>query len=256
MAYGVNAPFGLKPLFSMLGGSWTEKLNTYNIHVDKNTGETENDPSIFTGDPVIFDTGQKGHIKAYPFAQNGTDEKNTTPVLGVFQGCEYTLPTGELVKSSYWPGKRTNVMPGSHIRAFVLDDPYIVYDIQVSTWDDNEEHARLGANLFGSNCGLGLGGDGANVKNPSEGSMRTGQSAAYLAIFFFEHDNEVNGNTNVSSKNDSPTLPLKILGYTLKAENYPTEIKNGAEVIRPYLNARVIINNHVFKTGTTGFNFK
>lgn len=53
MAYGVNAPFGLRPSSSINGGSWTEKVNEYFISASAD-GNTTYASNIFTGDPVIF----------------------------------------------------------------------------------------------------------------------------------------------------------------------------------------------------------
>ena len=47
MAYGVNAPFGLRPLCSINGGSWTEKTNEYNIAVGQNAGVLVHMPHLF-----------------------------------------------------------------------------------------------------------------------------------------------------------------------------------------------------------------
>ena len=53
MAYGTNAPFGLRPLSSISGGNWTEKTNAYFIAASAD-GATTYGTNIFTGDPVIW----------------------------------------------------------------------------------------------------------------------------------------------------------------------------------------------------------
>ena len=119
MAYGVNAPFGLRPLSSINGGSWTEKTNQYYISTSAD-GATTYNTSLFTGDPVIWNSVAAnqggGTIARCTFNTDGNNDANTVSVLGVFAGCEYTLPTGVLVKSAYWPAS-TAVYQGSTIKA-------------------------------------------------------------------------------------------------------------------------------------------
>jgi hypothetical protein len=143
MAYGVNAPFGLRPLSSISGGSWTEKVNEYYIYADS-TGQTTYGISIFTGDLVVLSASLAtvNTIQLYlpTYTQNNAGAgantfAQTTPVLGVFMGCEYTSVvngTNNLIKSAFWPAA-TQVVPGSVIKAYVLDDPDVVFDIQIST---------------------------------------------------------------------------------------------------------------------------
>jgi hypothetical protein len=163
MADKKNAPYGLKPACSITGGAWTEKTTEYSI-ATKAGGDVTYATPIFTGDPVIRNStlalgGENvggGTIARYGFNADGSNAANTVPVLGVFWGCEYTLATGELVKSSYWPGN-VAVQQGSQIKAYIIDDPMVVYDIQVSTWTDSRANAIFTANLFGQNFGFGLG---------------------------------------------------------------------------------------------------
>jgi hypothetical protein len=66
-------------------------------------------------------------------------------------GCEYfstNTGTNNLIKSPFWPAS-TVVMPGTFIKAFVIDDPDVVYDIQISSSTDaNVGNARLLALLL------------------------------------------------------------------------------------------------------------
>ena len=55
MAYGQNAPFGLRPSCGINGGTWTEKTNEYEIYASAD-GTATYATSIFTGDPVVFGT--------------------------------------------------------------------------------------------------------------------------------------------------------------------------------------------------------
>ena len=68
MAYGQNAPFGLRPICSINGGSWTEKVNQYEIYASDD-GATTYQTSIFTGDPVRWGTSVGGTA---PLGKMGT----------------------------------------------------------------------------------------------------------------------------------------------------------------------------------------
>lgn len=262
MAYGTNAPFGLRPLSSINGGSWTEKTTEYFIYTNA-AGTTTYGTSVFTGDPVTWNPtlANAGTISVYlparTVATPGT--YSALPILGVFQGCEYTDITGRLIKSAFWPGA-TLVYPGSVIRAFVIDDPDVVYDVQVSTPGDvlaNANFPTINATTvaypawFGRNLALDIGIDldpnpHVNVLNPASGSTITGQSAFYAVAS--------SGTTTNPLTNDylktTATLPLKALGYTLNPNNVAGSGLTLATT--PFLNIRVTINNHFYGHNTAG----
>jgi hypothetical protein len=251
MAYGTNAPFGLRPHSSISGGSWTEKVNEYYIYADA-AGTTTYGTSIFTGDPVIFNpaaaTTLAGAptIARYPI-DTATVVNEITPVLGVFVGCEYlstVTGTNNLIKSPYWPAN-ASVVPGSKIKAFVIDDPDVVYDIQVSTATNVLDDAKFSTDattsaFFTQNFAFGLGAGGANLvpNNPATGDTRTGQSGVYLNIVGTTATNRV-----------AATLPLKTIGLTSDPANV---FLDAAGAVRPFLNLRVTINNHISRVGNLG----
>lgn len=255
MAYGVNAPFGLQPISSISGGSWTEKVNEYYIYASAD-GATTYATSIFTGDPVIWNPAAATTISAIPTIarypiDTATVANETAPVLGVFMGCEYfstNTGTNNLIKSPYWPAS-TVVMPGTFIKAFVIDDPDVVWDIQVSTATNIANDARFGGTsnqaatlaYMGQNFAFGLGAGGGNLspQNPTSGSTRTGQSAIYLNMVGTTATNRL-----------LATLPLKALGYTQNPNNYIYEADG--TTARQFLNVRVVINNHVYRVGNLG----
>lgn len=273
MAYGVNAPFGLRPLSSIDGGSWTEKTNEYFIYADA-AGTTTYGTSIFSGDPVVFNPSndQAGTIARYlPAYANGTPSTfSTLPIVGVFQSCEYTNTTGNLVLSPYWPAN-TQVQAGSKIKAYVLDDPSTIFDVQVSTSIDANAEAFVAnpvfpntnatADLngsFGSNFALNIGGGTnfdtvqvggvANIyaNNPAGGDTRTGQSGFYLDV-----QTNTGGDATHDYNKTTATLPLKAIGFTLSPKNKPRLVDQTMETT-PFLNVRVLINNHYYKAGTLG----
>jgi len=255
MAYGTNAPFGLRPVSSISGGAWTEKTNEYFIFASPD-GATTYATSIFTGDPVIWNTAAATTISAIPtIARYPTDiatvANEVTPVLGVFVGCEYmstVTGTNNLIKSPYWPAS-AQVVPGSMIKAYVIDDPDVVWDIQVSTATNVANDARFGGTTstaatlayMGQNFAVGLAGGGANLvpNNPTGGSTRTGQSAMYLNMVGTTATNRL-----------LATLPLKALGYTQDPNNviYAAD----GTTANQFLNVRVVINNHVYRVGNLG----
>jgi|SRR5271154_446831 len=298
MAYGVNAPFGLRPISSITGGSWTEKVNEYYISSTTANGITTGYAnSIFTGDPVVFNTANSnvnsaftataGTIALYSpvYADATPSTFSVCPILGVFMGCEYlstVTGTNNLIKSAYWPGA-SQIVPGSLIKAYVIDDPEVVYDVQMSTHIAANANAFYGlaptlpvinpsgannqvtlAGSFGSNFALNVGGGGnfgtilANgnaigyTDNPATGSTLTGQSAYYLDV-----TTPTGGNLTHDYNKTLATLPLKAIGYTRNPNNIarlnPVEFAGNYTLANtPFLNVMVMINNHVWKAGTPG----
>lgn len=279
MAYGVNAPFGLRPICSITGGTWTEKVNEYYIFADQNGQNTYN-ASIFTGDPVVFTptaaniTGNAnvgGFITRYlPAFTDGTPSTfSALPLLGVFMGCEYFSTvngTNNLIKSPFWPAS-TQVVGGTLIKAYVIDDPNVVYDIQISssinaaanafvappTFPNTNTNAdTLLKGGFGSNFALNIGGgnnfdtvNASYANNPANGSTLTGQSAFYLDVC-----------TSTALNNDHDyrktvaTLPLKAIGWTQDPRNVAAP--GLTQATTPFLNVRVLINNHVYGHNVAG----
>lgn len=238
MAYGTNAPFGLRPLQSINGGSWTEKTNEYYIYADA-AGTTTYATSLFTGDPVIWNpaAAQAGTLAVYPSPNLTAADPSTAPILGVFMGCEFFDTLNRLTKSAFWPGA-TPVYKNSLIKAWVIDDPTVVYDVQVSTSTNDPTTAFFTPQMFGQNFVLSQGYGGNVVKNPATGSIVSGQSAFYL-------------NTQIRTvDHTAATLSAKAFGYTLNPQNIPPAQLTLATT--PFLNVRVMLNNHYFKAGTVG----
>ena len=106
-----DAPFGLRPIGRIGGTPFTGGQNRYRIAANYGT-------SIFQGDMVAQVTGGTVAIHA---------DGGTIPIVGVFNGCEYTDPTtGKVTFSNYYPAS-TNA---ADIIAFIIDDPMVVYEIQ------------------------------------------------------------------------------------------------------------------------------
>ena len=163
-----DAAFGMKPVRMIGGGAYTGGQSRYRIAANYGT-------SIFQGDMVAQVTG--GGIEVH--ADGGT-----VPIVGVFNGVQYTDPTTkEQVYSNYYPAS-TNA---SDLIAFVIDDPNVVYEIQADA-------AFPVADLFGN----------FDIVYTSSGSTVTGISGAEL---------------EVSTGATGTSLPIKAIDISADPEN-------------------------------------
>lgn len=157
MSYGVNSPFGLRPYGHLISG-------VDDIKVNSNYTISANSYSLNKGDPVIYTPsmgqyavvpngyqGKQSEIMLYNpvVVQNAAAANATTvipnvgspaaavigqaaqPILGVFQGCEYYTPNGTYVAQEYWAAGTPTKGP---VIASIIDDPYVIWDIQLSTY--------------------------------------------------------------------------------------------------------------------------
>jgi hypothetical protein len=216
----------------------------------------------------------------------------TTPILGVFKGVEYHS-TGSAVNNvlwkPYWPAS-TQVVPGTEIVAHIVDDPNVIYDVQLSTHVDAANfafdglapvlpvHNPVGAlaagdltGSFGSNFALNIGG-GTNfdtiridpaiastnagyANNPLTGNTRTYESGFYVDV-----TTPTGGDITHDYSKEVSTLPVKALGYTPHPENIarlnPYE-PNGPynKYNTPFLNILVTLNHTWKSAGTPGVIF-
>tara|TARA_Y100001972_G_scaffold121436_1_gene165477 strand:- start:1276 stop:1860 length:585 start_codon:yes stop_codon:yes gene_type:complete len=163
-----DAAFGLRPVKRIGGTPFTGGQSRYRIAANYGT-------SIFTGDMVAQVTGGGIEIHA---------DGGTVPIVGVFNGCQYTDPTTkETIFSAHYPAS-TNA---SDIIAFIIDDPMVVFEIQANA-------AFPVADLFGN----------FDVVYTSAGSTTTGLSGSEL---------------NVSDGATTATLPLKAIDISEDPEN-------------------------------------
>ena len=141
-----DASFGLRPVRMMGGSPYSGGQSRYRIAANYGT-------AIHQGDMVMQVTGGGIEIHA---------DGGTVPIVGVFQGWQYTDPTtSEQVFSAHYPAS-TNA---SDIIAFVIDDPDVVYEIQA---DDTFPVADLFGNF--------------DIVYTSSGSTVTGISGAELDV--------------------------------------------------------------------------
>ncbi len=164
-----DAAFGLKPVRMMGGSPYSGGQSRYRI-ANNLSGK------IFQGDLVKQVTG--GGIER---AAAGS----TVPVVGVFNGCQYTDPTsGEQVYSNYYPGS----IAASDIIAFVIDDKNVVFEVQA---DDTFPVADLFGNFD-------------IVDQATTGDVYSGRSNVEL---------------DVTTGATTTTLPLKAIDISQDPEN-------------------------------------
>jgi len=174
-----DAAFGLRPVCMMGGAPYSGGQSRYRI-ASGLSGK------IFNGDLVKQVTG--GGIER---AAAGS----AVPVVGVFNGCQYTDPTsGEQVYSNYYPGS----IAASDIIAFIIDDPMTVFAIQADA-------AFPIADLFGNFdiVDQATTGDTASGRSNVELDVTTGATTTTLPLKALDisqdPDNEdvASANTNV-----------------------------------------------------------
>lgn len=135
-----NSNYGFRPI-QLQGAAYNgQGQNEYKIA----NGETQ---AIFQGDPVILT------------ADGVVDLGNAAgaELIGIFNGCEYTDPTSSKPTwSNYYPGG----IAADDIKAYVIDDPNVVYEVKCNS-------SAAGQAQVGSN---------ANIATYSNGSTISGIS--------------------------------------------------------------------------------
>lgn len=217
MAYGVDAPFGLRPSVMNTGAPWNGQTNTYLITSGYNT-------SLFIGDPVA------------PQADGSIGRGVTsTGIIGVFMGCQYVDANGNYQFSPYWPANTVtqNTIPAT---AFVVDDPSVLFDIQVTTSNAGTHVASVSQADLNANASFVFGTAGSTVSGQSGASL----DAATIAV-----------------GGGSGTLSLKILRVTPAFTNQAGTLTSAAAYTGGqnilgllYNNVLVQINNDNLKGGT------
>ena len=163
-----DAAFGMRPIGRIGGTPYTGGTSRYRIAAHNGT-------SIFQGDMVAQVTGGTVEVHA---------DGGTVPIVGVFNGCQFTDPTtGEQKFQNFYPAS-TNA---SHIIAFIIDDPMVIFEIQCNA-------AFPIADLFGN----------FDIVYTSAGSTTTGISGAEL---------------NVADGGTGTTLSVKAIDISEDPEN-------------------------------------
>jgi hypothetical protein len=153
------APYGLKPVKRADGMAYAGATSQYLIDP---AGEATN---LFYGQVVHI--GADGYI-ALSTATGADGTTNALPTgtaltgsLGVFVGCEYVNDQGQPTFAQYYPSGTSN---GGAIRAFVVDDPNVLFQVQA---DGAMDQSDIGANTFF-----------AAAQSTSTGNTATGNSTS------------------------------------------------------------------------------
>ncbi len=257
MSYGVNAPWGLRPMMKQ-GASTFDMVETYPLASSQSTYGSAS--SIFTGDLVALDVN--GYVVPFVTSSNtATPLVPTNIALGVFVGCSYTVPTASNPTNPYQMNPvwtvNTATATGADAVAYVITDPTVMFNIQANN--------PVGTPLPGSGPNSIIGNVttiAASVagSNPYGGSFTTGQSgmmvsssAIYptnnaIANFFTAY---ATGATLVAQNN---LFPLKIRGVVqVPGNTLSTGLANaGGTIGIPFVNLIVSLNNSVYNTGQIG----
>ena len=132
------APYGLKPVKRADGMPYAGATSQFLIDP---AGEATN---LFYGQVVIL--GADGYIALS--TATGADIGNNNlgganlGAIGVFVGCEYVNSSGQLVQAQYYPTGTSN---GDAIKAYVVDDPNVLFQVQA---DGAMDQSEIGANTF------------------------------------------------------------------------------------------------------------
>tara|TARA_R100000655_G_scaffold22241_2_gene45110 strand:+ start:1700 stop:2287 length:588 start_codon:yes stop_codon:yes gene_type:complete len=174
-----DAAFGLRPSRMMGGAPFSGGQSRYRIASGYST-------KIFQGDLVKQVTG--GGIER-------AAASSTVPVVGVFNGVQYTDPTtGEQVFSNHYPGS----ISASDIIAFIVDDPNVVFEVQS---DDTFPVADLFGNF--DIVDQSTTGDTASGRSNMELDVSTGATTTTLPLKAIDisqdpdNDDVASSNTNV-----------------------------------------------------------
>lgn len=174
-----DAAFGLRPSRMMGGAPFSGGQSRYRI-ASGYSGK------VFQGDLVKQVTG--GGVER---AAAGS----AVPVVGVFNGCQYTDPTtGEQVFKNYYPGS----VAAADIIAFVVDDPNVVFEVQA---DDTFPVADLFGNF--DIVDQATTGDTSSGRSNVELDVTTGATTTTLPLKAIDisqdpdNDDVASANTNV-----------------------------------------------------------
>lgn len=209
MAYGTNAPWGLKAVKTLSAAENCGVVSTLPINIAP--GATTF--SIFEGDLVAV---LNGYLVSYYQIISGAPNTQTAPVIGVFKGCSYKNKDTSLVDYAS-PAqnhflKNTQTLGDVNPIGYFYEDPNFLYDGQV----------------LASGVDQTMVGDSANVNFQTAGG-------------------DVIGNTDGTSKmtidlgnmGGGVQRPLRIRSVVDNAFNKP-----GVN----YNNALVVIGNHKWRT--------
>ena len=163
--------------------------------------------NIYSGDPVYLTSGY------VTVAASST----STPILGVFIGCEYySSAVNRKVWSPFWPAS-TSVPTGTTIDAWVITNSNATFNVQANNT------SALAQSTIGSSYGYA--GQGTTGAAPTSQALN-GQSVAYL--------------DTVSGANSGN--PFRLIGFVVAPPG-----ANGTDTTSAYQKVLVGFNNQQFR---------
>ena len=150
-------PYGFKPVRSLyMRGPTPNLYRRYSIADDYATG-------LFKGDPVAITTDATLII-----ATVGLN------LAGIFEGVEFANDSREVIFRHHWPASQS----GSSIRAYVFDDPYLIFMAE-----SDQDTTALVAGDVGENVDF-ISGTGSTVTGISAYSVDSSTNATGADIGF------------------------------------------------------------------------
>ncbi len=227
MSYGVNAPWGLRPMMKQ-GGSTFDMIETYAI-------ASAFKDNIFKGSLVCLD--KQGYI--IPFVSATTDLTNANFPIGVFVGCQYTAqssanPTNPFQMVPMWTGN-TVTANGDDAVAYIITDTSVMFNVQANNTDP----------LIGTGDDKAILGSVASIIDNAKGSLATGQSGMTLDKDTIKSTIDDFSVAHVGALH-SNQYPLKIRGVVPVPGN---TLGTKTTVGIPFVNLIVSLNNTVYQTG-------
>jgi len=181
-----NGNYGFRPI-QVQGAAYNgQGQSEYKIA----NGETQ---AIFQGDPVVLTAAGVVDLGNAAGAE----------LIGIFNGCEYTDPTtSKPTWSNYYPGG----IAADDIKAYVIDDPNVVFEVKCNT-------SAAGQAQVGSN---------ANIATYSNGSTISGISNVALDATSFT--------TNAAAN-------FRVVGLSTDVDNSDYSAANAAIKVKINLHA-------------------
>ena len=160
-----NGNYGFRPI-QVQGAAYNgQGQSEYKIA----NGETQ---AIFQGDPVILTAAGVVDLGNAAGAE----------LIGIFNGCEYTDPTtSKPTWSNYYPGG----IAADDIKAYVIDDPNVVFEVKCNT-------SAAGQAQVGSNANIATYSNGSTISGISnvaiDGTSFTTNAAANFRVVGLSSD--------------------------------------------------------------------
>jgi hypothetical protein len=215
-----NKPAGLAPVQTLIGADWTQKANWYCIP------STDSTYNYMVGDLVSLAAAAGGDSNGTPYitqcAAGGT-AVGVIAAVGLAQSVAGILPYGgppinpNNLAQVYAPIAKA----GQNYYALVIDDPYVIFEIQEGGTATNLTAASVGLN--------------ANIA--------IGANATATTPTGFLSNTYLNGNTAPTT---TVTYNLKIIRFAPRLDNHFVTIPATGGGYQKWW---VMINNHQYRAG-------